>query len=111
MDAFPKITEINSLKDLSAVIVLPILCASYIYQTGYSLEFDSFVLTVDDGGGGFWHYFKFSLILIFKIFLGVGVSVFLYYILLLFHVYVFGFAIHVVILTLLTMGFLGVFFW
>jgi hypothetical protein len=40
MDAIPKITDISSLKGISSLLALPLLCVAYILQTGANISLD-----------------------------------------------------------------------
>lgn len=40
MDAIPKITDIASIKGLSSLLALPLLCVAYILQTGANISWD-----------------------------------------------------------------------
>lgn len=66
MDAVPKISDIKNLKDLSTVLVLPLLCACYIYQTEFILSLGSFSFSIDPDSSGFWYYVQFVVIFVGK---------------------------------------------
>lgn len=40
MDAIPKITDISSIKGISSLLALPLLCVAYILQTGANISWD-----------------------------------------------------------------------
>ncbi len=40
MDFIPKITDISSIKGISTILALPLLCVAYILQTGPNIGFD-----------------------------------------------------------------------
>lgn len=40
MDAIPKITDISSIKGISTLLALPLICVAYILQTGANIGWD-----------------------------------------------------------------------
>lgn len=40
MDVIPKITDISSIKGISSLLALPLLCVAYILQTGANISWD-----------------------------------------------------------------------
>ena len=40
VDIIPKITDVSSLKAISAILALPLLCVAYIFQTGAEIGWD-----------------------------------------------------------------------
>lgn len=40
MDAIPKITDISSIKGISSLLALPLVCVAYILQTGANISWD-----------------------------------------------------------------------
>jgi len=110
MEIVPKIGEIKNLKDLSKVIVLPLLCACYIFQSNFTVQFDNwFTISVNESAT-----FTVQLIQIIFIFtcktlaIALICSVF-YYSLVIANIYANDLLVPIVVLLLLTLGFVGIF--
>ena len=109
MDAVPKISDIKNLKDLSTVLVLPLLCACYIYQTEFILSLGSFSFSIEPDSSGFWYYVQFVVIFVGKTVWAAFFSSALYMAVIYAYVYIHQSIIHLIVLLLLTFGFAGVF--
>lgn len=109
MDAIPKISDIKNLKDLSTVLVLPLLCACYIYQTEFILSLGSFSFSIEPDSSGFWYYVQFVVIFVGKTVWAAFFSSALYMAVIYAYVYIHQSIIHLIVLLLLTFGFAGVF--
>ncbi|WP_337219715.1 hypothetical protein, partial [Vibrio parahaemolyticus] len=109
MDVVPKISDIKNLKDLSTVLVLPLLCACYIYQTEFILSLDNFSFSVDPDSSGFWYYLQIVLIFVGKTVWAACFSFALYMAVIFAYIYIHQSTIHLIVLILLTFGFVGVF--
>ena len=46
--SLPKVSDVKNLQDLSKVIVLPLICASYIQQTGLTLNIGQWVFSIPE---------------------------------------------------------------
>ncbi|MCC4861769.1 hypothetical protein FCV63_00830 [Vibrio lentus] len=109
MDAVPKISDIKNLKDLSTVLVLPLLCACYIYQTEFILSLGSFSFSIDPDNSGFWYYVQIVVIFVGKTVWAAFFSSALYMAVIYAYIYIHQSIIHLIVLLLLTFGFVGVF--
>lgn len=109
MDAIPKISDIKNLKDLSTVLVLPLLCACYIYQTEFILSLGGFSFSIEPDSSGFWYYVQFVVIFVGKTVWAAFFSSALYMAVIYAYVYIHQSIIHLIVLLLLTFGFAGVF--
>lgn len=47
MDFFTRLTDMGNLKEISRVMILPLLSAAYIQQTGFQLEFSDYILFIN----------------------------------------------------------------
>lgn len=109
MDLLPKVSDIKNLKDLCKVIVLPLLCACYIIQSQFSLDFGDYVFSLNGAEADKVLFFKVVIIIVGKTIFSSFMSFVLYFIFAFLHVITKGAAMLGCILILLTFGFLGVF--
>lgn len=110
MDIVPRISEIKNLKDLSKVIVLPLLCACYIFQSNFTVQFDGwFTFSVNESAIFTVQLIQFLFIFISKtIFMAIVCGLF-YYLLAIANIYTKELLLPIVVLLLLTLGFVGIF--
>ena len=110
MDIAPKIGEIKNLKDLSNVIVLPLLCACYIFQSNFTIQFDGwFTLSVNESATFTVQLIQIVFIFISKtIFTALVCSLF-YYSIAIANIYTKELLLPILVLLLLTLGFVGIF--
>lgn len=109
MDVLPKISDINNLKDLCKIIVLPLICACYIYQTSFSLDLDGYILSISLEDSDTIKYIKFLSIFLGKIAFASFFSMILYLGLIYSQVYIHNSVILLTVLAFLTFGFVGIF--
>jgi hypothetical protein len=64
MDWIPKLTDIKNLRDCSVILVLPMLVASFIAQTGLSIDFMG--LGVDKADPAFTQVWNFLVVFVLK---------------------------------------------
>jgi hypothetical protein len=110
MDVVPKIGEIKNLKDLSKVIVLPLLCACYIFQSSFTVQFDDwFTLAVNESSTFTVQLFQVAFIFVSKTIVTAIICSFLFYSLVIANIYTKEILLPIVVLLLLTFGFVGIF--
>ncbi|MGL4724546.1 MAG: hypothetical protein ACRCWW_08610 [Scandinavium sp.] len=109
MDLLPKISDIKNLKDLCKVIVLPLLCACYIVQSPFSLDFDGHVLSLHADDNEALKIIKTVIIFAGKTFFATATAFIIYFLLALLQAGTNEFITLVSIVLLLTFGFTGIF--
>jgi len=108
-DVMPKIGDIKNLKDLSKVIVLPLLCACYLYQSNFSISVDDFLFTVNSKASFLTQLAQTIAIFVCKTLWAATFSILLYLAVIFADIYIHQIILPVVVLLLLTLGFTGVF--
>ena len=104
-----KFGEIKNLKDLSKVIVLPLLCTCYIFQSNFTIQLDSWLLiSVEETSSYTVQVFITGLIFISKTLVSGFVYVIAYYLFSLVNIYCNQILLPIVVLLLLTLGFVGI---
>lgn len=110
MDVVPKIGEIKNLKDLSKVIVLPLLCACYIFQSNFTVQFDSwFTVSVNESSTFTVQLIQFFFIFVSKTIVTAFICGVLYYSVVIANIHTNELLLPIVVLILLTLGFVGIF--
>jgi len=109
IEALPKIADVKTLKELSKVLVFPMLMAAYIAQTGLTVSIGIFYLSISPESSFLIQALVFLIILVIKGF-AVGVVVGFPYLLLCYaHIFTSFTALQIFAGLFLTFGFLGVF--
>ena len=108
-DVMPKIGDIKNLKDLSKVIVLPLLCACYLFQSTFSIEVDSFLFFVNADATISVQIFQTIVIFVLKTLWAALFSILLYLAVIFADIYIHQSILPIVVLLLLTLGFTGIF--
>ena len=109
MDVMPKIGDVKNLKDLSVVLVLPMICACYIYQTDFTVRIDDWVISVNASSSTGIQIFQTVLIFIAKTLFAGIVGVVAYMVIAYGDIYSNYTIVPIVVLVLLTFGFVGIF--
>lgn len=109
MDVMPKIGDIKSFKDLSTVLVLPMICACYIYQTEFTVRFDDWMFAVNNNASMAVQIFQTATIFIAKTLYAGIIGVVGYLLITTGDIYSNNLLIPIVVLVLLTFGFIGIF--
>jgi len=109
MDVMPKVGDIKNLKDLSTVLVLPMICACYIYQSDFTVTIDDWVLSVNTNATMAVQIFQTILIFVAKTLFAGVVGLITYFVVAYGDIYSGNVVIPIVVLLLLTFGFVGIF--
>ncbi|WP_261641096.1 hypothetical protein [Erwinia mallotivora] len=109
MDILPKLSDIKNLKDLSKVIVLPLLCACYISQSDFSLSGESVFLSLNNTDSTGLMLLKVTFIFLGKTMFSAILFILIYVGIAFLHFCTKGMALPFFMLILLTFGFLGIF--
>ena len=106
----PKIGEIKNLKDLSKVIVLPLLCACYIFQSQFTVQIDDWLLvSVNESAPYSIQIFQAIFIFFSKTIVSGFLFAFVYYLFSIANIYSNDILLPITVLVLLTLGFVGIF--
>ncbi len=108
-DVMPKIGDIRNLKDLSKVIVLPLLCACYLLQSNFSIEIDGFLFIVNEDASFTVQIIQTISIFTLKTLWAAVISALSYLTVILADIYVHRLILPITVLLLLTLGFIGIF--
>jgi hypothetical protein len=107
IESLPKLADLKLLKELSKVIITPMLIAAVIIQTG--LEFESLSIEVKEEDSLFSQGIKFSIIFLVKGSLTAMFSVLIHQVLIYLHIITNFFALHALSILFLAFGFIGLF--
>lgn len=109
-DIVPKIGDIKNLKDLSRVIVLPMICACYLFQSDFSIDIDGLItLTFTDDVSTTQQFILAAIIFTAKTLWAAFWAILTYAFLLWANFTIHQAIIPIFVLMLLTMGFAGIF--
>lgn len=109
MDSIPKIGEVKNLKDLSTVLVLPIICVCYLNQTDFSIKAGDIEFMVNSQAAIWVQVVQFVLIFIGKTLCISLVALLAYVALSYADIQMDNILVPIIVLVLLTFGLTGVF--
>ncbi|MBC3767680.1 hypothetical protein [Neptunicella marina] len=108
-DVMPKISDIKNLKDLSKVIVLPLLCACYLLQSDFNIHVGDFLFMVSKNATLNIQITQVVIVFTCKALWAAIISISAYLAVIYANIFIHRLILPTIVLLLLTLGFSGIF--